>query len=314
MRLRLFGRRPWLNAKSVQDIVSPLLPPTRSSEPIPGRALVHIAFHFDRNRLAYLREILIDLAASPFQSLSVVIDTNSPDTQHALQNLGPGIEIHCFPDLPHPHLLTWACRRHFQDSIDKYDFFLYLEDDILIPRQTVLRWFHEKDNLKAHGFWPGFLRVELDGYRQLVASDFKHRATSPKIVEIRGSRYLSPPFEYQACWLYDRDMLAEYLTSGRFDMPSAQAAETDDVRAIAALGLTFVGSPEGYDSRHLLPLTSDFQVSADAFVFHLPSNYGTKLGKRQGDLASFAVSDLVVPTLSSQCIMSAQIDRARGGA
>lgn len=297
---RVLRRRPSLNAASVQDILSTLLPRSDDSESISGRALIHIAFHFDRGRLPYLREILLNLASYPFKSSTIVLDTNSPQTGRALQDLDCEIEIHHFPDLPHPHLLTWACRQHFKESVNNYEYFLYLEDDILIPRQAILRWFREKEALKAHGFWPGFLRVELDRRKELVASDFKDQATSPKIVEIQGAKYLSPPFEYQACWVYDRDMLSAFLNSGLFDMPSAKAAETQDVRAIAALGMTFSSPPKGFASRHLLPLTNDCRISPEAFVFHLPSNYGSKFGKRPGDLATLRVRDLVAPAQQSQ--------------
>ena len=98
-----------------------------------------------------------------------------------------------------------------------FDYFLYIEDDILLPRAASRIWHERLPSLVKHGYLPGFLRVEEGRKGELVASDFVQPASHDAIRFIDGKPYLHPKFSYQAMWLYDKETMRLFLASDIFE-------------------------------------------------------------------------------------------------
>ena len=66
--------------------------------------------------------------------------------------------------LGHPYFLPWssllAFREQFNDT--SYTHFLYLEDDIKVSKANIIYWLAARESLKEFGFYPSFLRKELN--------------------------------------------------------------------------------------------------------------------------------------------------------
>lgn len=281
-RWRLLGTRPKLNADSASAHVERRLPAGAAPGPELGESIhVRIAFHYVPHRLMYLVETIAAAAELPFGNVDIWIDTNTADLIPELERLPYALNVRVWDDLGHPFHLTWMHRRAMQDRIADFEAFLYLEDDILIPRRSMQMWLRETPRLAPLGLIPGFVRVEEGPGGGLYLSDYIESVSRDCIREVDGRPYLSTPYPYQACWVYDRPHMRElaampnYL-SGKVEEKDLSLFERDGppaMREQVALGLQFIAIPEGYETRAMVPLTEDLEVCPDALIFHAPCNY-----------------------------------------
>jgi hypothetical protein len=271
------GVRPILDRRAVQKIHNENGSASAVTEfagdmPIAGRLVVRVAFHLARARMKFLVEMLEQLRELPFSEIYIAVDTNSGETKKLLEAAGidfvNAVEVH--ENLEHPFKLTWVHRDRLRAVVDQFDYFMYVEDDILIPPQAIRLWHARLPVLKPLGFLPGFMRVELNRAGELVTSDFRTPAASALVRTIEGKHYLDTPYPYQAFWICDKDTMLEFLNSDIYDTGQPGF----DIRECMAVGYTFENTPNGPRSRHLLPLVEDGNIDPQAFVFHMPSNYG----------------------------------------
>jgi 2-polyprenyl-3-methyl-5-hydroxy-6-metoxy-1,4-benzoquinol methylase len=119
------------------------------------KILVAIANYGTKNDV-YLQKLLEQYRSLPYQK-EIVVHTN------IAKDLGTDVNVIVGLPTPDPRSLVYAHRRLFIENADKYDLFIYTEDDTLITQ----------DNIEA------FLEVTPympDGY----VADFFHYAVSPK--------------------------------------------------------------------------------------------------------------------------------------
>jgi hypothetical protein len=262
-----------------------------------GTLLVHVPFHFVPRRWTYLRDALGALAAYRLAAVSVVVDTNSAEAVALVRSVPTDArftvraEVH--RDLAHPFELTWAGRRHMANAADGFDYFMYLEDDILVPWEAFESWAAEEATLGERGFVRGFLRVERDGQGRVVATDWAAPLRRPVATEIEGRRYVRPDAFYQACWLASQARLKDFVdgdswAQGFHRWSSVRRAHrwnrgANYRREFAAFGWSCArpGRP-----RVLLPVDADGAIAHAAWVWHLPNNYGLDPRQPGGRLAA----------------------------
>ena len=129
------------------------------------KLLIGVSFHFAHQRLEYLKKV-----TSQFESLSihtkafVVTNTKDKDEKHIIKdNIGDNIDIIVPNVIGHPYLLTWAHLDIFRQFFNKdrdITHFMYLEDDIEIKPNNIEYWLNSRDELRASGFYPSFVRYE----------------------------------------------------------------------------------------------------------------------------------------------------------
>jgi hypothetical protein len=289
----LLNIRPRLNQNSINQHLKSSLWLNHGREIIDLRALIHVTFHLDRGRVAYLSEAVRQLDRLKFFSKEIVVDSNAEESIELLRRLDLPGKVSVDKNLYHPFRLAWSHRESMKKRVDEFDVFIYVEDDIYIPDSTLAYWYKEKEKLKRHGYLPGFLRVEHNRKNRLVSSDFEHPASKDSIVEIDGARYLATPFPYQACWVYDKQTMIEFIGCDAFENGWTNFAEPAYIRENAAIGLAYESPPEGNSSRYLLALNDDGMVSAETFVFHIPSNYGRRLRPQSAGLGTIPVERLI---------------------
>jgi hypothetical protein len=294
------GARPKLNADTASQLSGKYrrLIASESANPaldstIPGRLLVRIAFHLKPARLKYLVEVIAQLRRLPFSDIVIAIDTNSPETRALLRaaNCDAADIISVHDSLLHPFLLTWAHRQPMRGAVGEFDYFMYVEDDMLVTADAVRLWRERLPALAELGYLPGFLRVEQNRAGELVSSDFCRRAFDSEVVHVDGRPYLHATFPYQAFWLYDKATMEAFVASETFDHGHPPYAR-NRVRESAAIGYAYQRLGDSYRSRHLLPLTASLQVDPRCFVFHMPCNYGQLAVPHPANLGTLPVDGL----------------------
>ena len=141
-----------------------------TSSEIQGRLLIHVAFHYVPARVGFLQRLLRSYGTYRFSHVDVVVDTNCAEGFEAVaaiqremqaeQRLTIGSRVH--DDLANPLLLTWAHRDAMRDQLERYEFFMYTEDDILVPWEALVAWQRDTTILDSKGFLRGF-RTALRG-------------------------------------------------------------------------------------------------------------------------------------------------------
>lgn len=255
---------------------------------IAGRLLAHVAFHFKGSRVKFARETVDGLKRLPFEDVRIVVDTNTHATADFIAtDERTTLSIH--DDLAHPFDLTWVHRTPLRQALPAFDYFMYIEDDILIPPSTAQAWAASLEIVKPAGYLPGFLRVETDRRGRLVSSDFLRPSSRRDVIEIAGRPFLKAAYPYTAFWLYDRATMERFVDSPVY----TEGFTESDIRASAATGFSYRKVGSRYEAQVVLPLTDKLCIDPACYVFHMPANYGRLLVPHPAGLGTLPVESLV---------------------
>ena len=134
----------------------------RVNDSIPGSVLVHISFHYRADKVKHLKRVMRNVRSYGFSRIDVVIDTNCDESREICLRLFPSdakVTVRCSVHygLKHPFDLTWKHREHMGASIDHYEFFMYLEDDILVPWPAIRAWYRDTLRISPYDYSRGIL-------------------------------------------------------------------------------------------------------------------------------------------------------------
>lgn len=248
-----------------------------------NKLCVGVSFHYNPNRLGYLRQTLSNLP-SLADDLEVHVFTNASDDalKDSIRAAGSAIPPAClFVHEPrllgHPFLLTWChmniFRLRFQEDA-RITHFMYLEDDIDIREHNIRYWLQGREALRPHGLIPSFLRYEhQDGMDNKYATDIGKMLVYSglkRVVLDSTTAYVNMPNPYQGMYLLDRPLMDEHLNGPS----SAPEFGSWGIREKAAAGITFLNVPAPFQSRNLVgynPQTG--QIDPGCLIHHIPNNY-----------------------------------------
>lgn len=231
----------------------------------------HVTFFYMPDRVQYINAI-IQAADSYGHDVDVYIHTNVdngtfalPDAQHARLRVISHDLSH-----EHPYRLTWKCRdlMHEQVSSKAYDAFMYVEDDIMVPKLALDYWLAHK-HIASESYNIGFFRIEYTVQNQEVLTDIigklpmdtVHIGSRPYVIN-----RLNP---YCGFWIYDQETMLKWTGSPLWH---PQHIHGYGVREQSAIGLH--GSNTQWFTATVLPLTADQRsIESDCKVYHLPNNY-----------------------------------------
>ncbi len=109
------------------------------------------------------------------------------------------------------YYLTWASRKTIKKQRDKYDIFIYQEDDILIPKNAFNYWKENKSECIKNRLNLGFLRIELKDDIEYV-SDLEKKLS--KKIKVNNKQYIVNDVNpYCAFWIYDKNELNAWINS-----------------------------------------------------------------------------------------------------
>ncbi|EWM20203.1 hypothetical protein Naga_100947g2 [Nannochloropsis gaditana] len=265
---------------------------SRQTPTLLGRIHVSISFHFNVQRLTYLSRNLETM--SLWDNVpDVCIGTNEPSKLLAyLQNPVTGtafsrkVTLCQINNLSLPNLLNWRTREAmqlaFQSSVH-YNTFVFVEDDVFITWDKMLKWEEDSQMLKAHNFTRTFLRYEISplngephtldfhdaGPSRLVAFPQQDGEDAKYFVQAGG-------FEgtYAGMFVATRQQMLDFINSSFWSFIADRFCCDEGGREDASWKIQSINVPEGWDKTGLLPFNiTTGRVDDRALLFHQPNNY-----------------------------------------
>ena len=128
-----------------------------------------------RYRFNYINRIIKEICNYPYET-DLYIHTNEIFSRKFLiENKKGKIEIihHDFSNKEHdPYYLAWSCRSLLKQQKDDYDIFIYIEDDMMIPRESLNYWLQHKDTVIENKYNLGFGNWEKIKKFELLPKEF----------------------------------------------------------------------------------------------------------------------------------------------
>lgn len=254
----------------------------------------------DLSKLVYLKKVLQSQQFICDEvHVAIVTNINNPaEIEEILSVAPPGtsrfkVEVinRSYENLPSPWLLSWVHKvlmhEKFQDPT--YTHFMNIEDDMLVTASNVNYWLEAREFLRPHNLFPSFLRVEWSELKQdwvsvdAIEGDVFKINNCPRITAREGYGYINIPRVYQGMFLYDRDLMGEYMGSGRYVVDEAfpnwrYAIQFKNspmgLGEASHAGISQFSVPPGCFSRNFLPFFENYHlVDPACFVHHLPNKF-----------------------------------------
>jgi hypothetical protein len=269
------------------------------------RLVVCITFYYDFSRLIYLQKSLESLS-NIYVDKQIYILTNTFDSDELLtiQSLikeNTTIVKSC--ENGHDFLLTWSHFSLMKKNLKEFTHFLYLEDDIEFSIKNLNYWIDAREKLKYTGLIPGFFRIEKINDFNIFSTDVIKPMSlyDCGLIDIENSEtFISIVYPYQGMYLFDKELMNEFLESKDFNPDFTQNSSTKSwnrtnfgIREKSALGLTYISIPVGFKTRIVLPFNfRNGGLNDTCFVHHLPNNYANDINSPFGKVN---VNNLFLP-------------------
>lgn len=256
---------------------------------------LHISFYYKEDRIKYLNVILNETSRYPFR-VDIFIHTNVKDFKKEnliKYNQGSLIIVHHDLKDEHGHYLTWKCRPIMKQLRDKYDIFMYIEDDIAVPLKAIEYWMKYKDTCIQNNYNLGFIRIEHEnGYQYCTDFDNDlYKQISRNYINIDGTRFIiNDSNPYCAMWIYDQSEFIKWTESEFYDPANIMKRKIKRgleklIREKSAYGL----HPKGHGCKcfwykHTIIPTemNGLRLNPDCRIQHLANNYiGTHMSQFQ---------------------------------
>lgn len=221
------------------------------------KLLICIAYHYNPNKLTYLKSVLDNFLGYNLDT-TIFVDTNSYETVDSLLDY-PNVFVYVHTKLKHPHHLAWIHRQHMESLLDDFDYFMYIEDDIIIPFENFKVYLNNFENLFP-SYIPSFIRLEHKKEDLFIVDVQKRVNLSEKeIISINNKNFITLERPYHAFWIMPSKELKESITN-------------DFVRYNECREMAASYPMSELKKRPLIMLDGD-KISSLCYSFHLPNNY-----------------------------------------
>ena len=183
----------------------------------------------------------------------------------------------------HPHKLTWVCRRLMFKQRNKFDFFIYGEDDIVFTKKNFNYWLKYKDLCIKHNYNLGFLRVEKRAQdNKLISSDqikkikYFCKIEDKLFAKLESSNY--------SIWIYDQNEFKKFTKSKywNFQFKIKTISGVLLIREMAAIGW----HSELMDRYKATIIPFDKKkLNNNSFIKHISNNYANNPAGLYGTLS-----------------------------
>lgn len=171
------------------------------------KILICISFHYVEDRLNNLIKV-VDNFLKYKTNVRIIIDTNQ-NFDFFKDNNNISVKVH--PHLGHPFFLTWVHRLTMVNEIDNYDYFMYVEDDMLIPYENFLEYINNFDDLFKLNCVPSFIRIEEFNGKEYIV-DVTQKQINRNRININGKEFVNLEQPYHAFWILPQKELKESIT------------------------------------------------------------------------------------------------------
>ena len=235
------------------------------------RIAKHICYFYNKERIKFINRI-IDETATYIYNTDIFIHTNNKELNISLfneyHNGSIQMVVHDLSGI-HPYKLSWKCRDLLYKQKDEYDIFMYIEDDILVPKSALLYWIENNEQLTGFGYNLGFLRIELFENREYITdlSDKKFNA----FLDLEGKTYaINNINPYCAFWIYNKDEFNRFVNSHYYSIPSIDGYY---IRESSAIGLHGLSTP--WYKATLIPMDNNKLINS-CKIYHMSNNFVNK--------------------------------------
>jgi SAM-dependent methyltransferase len=226
----------------------------------PLKILAVIANHGAKNRHFVAR--LIETYRAMAHQVDIVVLSNVE------KDLGPGVEVRVGAPLPDPWSLPFGYKKIFLERQDRYDLFIYSEDDTLITEGNIAAFLEVSAQLAPDEI-AGFIRYEIgpDGafYYSTIHGPY---FWDPASIRRRGP-YLLAHYtnQHSGAFVITRDQLKRAIAAGAMDRPPR----------IGRYDMLCTAATEPYVDCGMTKLVPVSHIE-DFRLAHLPNIYLGKIG------------------------------------
>ena len=225
------------------------------------KLVIHITFHYSEERIVYLHKIINEALTYPFET-HVFIHSNK---QFSIDNAKV---IDYFIPLNLKYQLSWKCRELMFEQQFDHDYFMYVEDDILVPKQTIEYWLKYSPQMVQNKYNLGFVRIEKDdndwGTEYIV--DLPNKKLDKVLIfkwnNVRCA--INDVNDYCAFWIYTKSEMWKFINSNYFVLRKNKAYGIRETQGI--------GFMRNYKST-LIVIDEDNCLDEGCKIYHLTNNY-----------------------------------------
>ena len=169
-----------------------------------------------------------------------------------------------------PFYLSWKCRKLMKKQKNNFDYFIYLEDDMLLKKKNFEYWMANKDICLKNNLNLGFIRLEKKR-NKYYSTDLT--AQLEKYIEIGKDKYIvNDVNNYCAFWIYDQKEFNNFVQTKywKFNWKGKNLYAFYGIREMSAIG--WHGKNMDRYSSTVLPL-KDKRIDGGAYIMHMANNY-----------------------------------------
>jgi len=224
------------------------------------RLLVAIASFGEKN-LAFLKRIIRVYQDLPM-AVEVVVFSDQP------KDLGPDVKVMVGLPTENPWSLPFAHKNYFARNIDRYDLFIYSEDDMEVTEKNIRAFLRVTPDLKPDEI-AGFLRYEVNesGNTSLPEVHWTSHWKPGSVARRGGHTIAEFSNEHAAFYLLTRNQLRRAIASGGFLREPCEG-RYDMLCTVAT-------DPYINCGLHKVLCVSALE---DFLIHHLPNRYAGQLG------------------------------------
>lgn len=176
------------------------------------KILVAIA-NYGLKNVEYAKLLIHEFRSMPFV-IDIFILSESPKDY--------GLDVTVLVGLPSkdPWSLPFGHKKLFAENVDRYDVFIYTEDDVLIKMENILAFLRATDKIGG-ALLPGFIRYECypNGKKNYPDIFGPHHWIPDSVEKSGGYVFAKLSNEHSACYILTQTQLRNALASGGFLVP-----------------------------------------------------------------------------------------------
>lgn len=248
------------------------------------RITKHLAFFYQDDRIKYVNRIIEETNKYIYTTdLYIHTSIESDVLREKLIDLTNG-DLHIiFHDLTNDEMFEqnryyfmWKTRPLLAEQRNDYDIFIYIDGDMLVPKEAIEYWLEYKDRVMDVNYNLGFLRIEIDEEGNEYTTDNSTFLTPEGIWEQYLNKtvlldnelfVLNDANTYCAFWIYSKNEFNRFVDSEYYDMNNIEGYGIPEKVGIGLHGLL---TP--WYNGTIIPLDND-KLHPSCRIYHLPNNY-----------------------------------------
>lgn len=175
-----------------------------------------------------------------------------------------------------PYKLTWNCRKLMFSQRNKYEIFIFGEDDIIFSKKNFDYWLKYKDLCIRNHYNLGFLRTEIKRKSNLLYST-DQISRIIYYVDLCKIRFAKLENSNCSLWIYDNEEFKKFIKTKywKFNWKWITISGILLIREMAAVGWHGENMSGQFMNRYLstiIPLVND-RLDKNSYIKHISNKY-----------------------------------------